>query len=153
MNKWRSRHLFKEEVDFGQKPQSTTLLITYGTLLRKSHTLQIGNFNQDLRHTEDGELGQRLLAAGYSLLGYPQLKVFSLVENNLWEVLERYWRWYIGKNEQMNIHDYFHAIKASIKPMAQTDFTQGDWGCIPISLLCPHYCFAKTWLRKLTISR
>ena len=149
VNQWRSTHLFKEKADYGTGFKKSNLFITYGTIVRKTHILNVGNFNPKLRHSEDEDLGERLIQNGYSLLSNHDLIVNCNVENSLLEVLERYWRWYIGKNEKMTFKDYLHSIKNSIKPMAQEDLNSGNWSCIPISLFCPHYCLFKTLLTRL----
>lgn len=144
VNQWRSTHLFKEKADYGTGFKKSNLFITYGTIVRKSHILNVGNFNPKLRHSEDEDLGERLLQNGYTLLSNHDLIVNCNVENSLLEVLERYWRWYIGKNEKMSFMDYLHIIKGSLNPMVIEDIKSGYFKCIPISLLCPHYCFFKT---------
>ena len=50
IGRWRSRHLFKEDVKPGP-PVPTSMLITYGTLMRKASILEVGNFNSSLVHT------------------------------------------------------------------------------------------------------
>jgi glycosyltransferase involved in cell wall biosynthesis len=144
VNQWRSTHLFKEKADYETGFVKSNLFITYGTTVRKSHILDVGNFNPDLKHSEDEEMGERLLQNGYTLLSNHDLKVNCNVENSLLEVLERYWRWYIGKNEKMSFMDYVHTIKGSLNPMVIEDIKSGSYKCIFISLLCPHYCFFKT---------
>ena len=94
-------------------------------------------------------LGDRLLAAGYEIWGDCDLIVTSLTNNTLGEVLERYWRWYAGKEEKMGLATYWHDLKGSIRPMAASDLANGDWGCACISLLSPHYRFWKTLCNKL----
>lgn len=148
VGRWRSRHLFKENVTPGP-PIPTAMLITYGTLMRTSPILQVGNFNQSLMHTEDNELGLRLVSAGYKILGSPDAVVRSIALPKLWNTLERYWRWYVGVDEKVSIGNYLHTIKASFRPMAQQDVASGDWAAAMISLLCPHYCLWKTLSRKL----
>lgn len=143
VDRWRSRHLFKEQVVFPKSSQSK-MLITYGTLMRRSSVLEVGNFNANLRHTEDHELGNRLLAAGHQIWGDSTLIVTSLVRNTLREIMERYWRWHAGKDEKFHLGTYWHDIKGSIKPMASTDLAQKDWICACISLMSPHYRFLKT---------
>ena len=147
IDRWRSRHLFKEEVNFpGAGPD--VMLITYGTLMRRSPILEVGNFDATLRHTEDGELGNRLLAAGYEIWGDCSLMVTSLADNSLKQVLERYWRWYAGKDEPLSLANYWHDVKGSVRPMATSDLAKGDWCCAAISLLSPHYRFWKTLTNK-----
>ena len=149
VNKWRSIHLFKENANYGTGFVKSNLFITYGTIVRKSHLMAVGNFNPKLRHSEDEEMGERLLQNGYTLLSNHDLQVHSNLENSLFEVLERYWRWHVGRNEQCSLWDYLQSIKNSIKPMAQADLHYRHWTSIPISLFCPHYCWLKTLLTRL----
>tara|TARA_B100001093_G_C26853941_1_gene1026460 strand:+ start:947 stop:1768 length:822 start_codon:yes stop_codon:yes gene_type:complete len=148
VNKWRSIHLFKENVDFKSGFQKSNLMITYGAIMRKSHIMEVGNFDPELVHSEDEEITERLLHNGYTLLSNHDLKVYCNIDNTLIEVLERYWRWYIGKEQKMTFKDYLHSIKCSIKPMIHEDLKAGYWGCILISLLCPHYSYFKTLTYK-----
>ena len=148
-SRWRGRHLFKESHNFGIKPMETLSLATYGTLMRRDSTLAVGNFNPSLRHSEDKELGDRLVGAGFKILGDPNLTIYSLSKDSIFKVLERYWRWYGGVHEKMTIADYFHAMKSSLKPMVQEDLRKADWPCALISLICPHYGFARSVYRNL----
>ena len=148
VDRWRGRHLFKEEETFPEAGPDI-MLITYGTLMKRSPVLEVGNFNASLRHTEDGELGDRLLAAGFEIWGDSNLIVTSLTHNTLLQVMERYWRWHAGKDEQLSLATYWHDLKGSIRPMAASDLANGDWGCACISLLSPHYRFWKTLCNKL----
>lgn len=147
---WRGRHLFKKDHDFGEIFQEAKSLTTYGTLLRRSAVLDVGNFNPSLRHSEDKDLGKRLLNAGYKIIGDPNLVVYSIKKDSVLSVLERYWRWYGGENESMSLRDYLNAIKASIKPMIQQDLKAKDWRAAFISFICPHYGFFRHLYRKLT---
>ena len=74
---WRGRHLFKEEFDFGILPTEANSLTTYGTILRKSAVTEAGNFNQYLSHSEDRDLGKRILSQGFKIIGDPNLIVYS----------------------------------------------------------------------------
>jgi glycosyltransferase involved in cell wall biosynthesis len=151
VDKWRSMHLFKENAYYETGFVKSDLFITYGTIIRKSHILNVGNFNPNLKHSEDEDLGERLIQNGYSLLSNHDLIVNCNVENSLLEVLERYWRWYIGKNEKMSFMDYLHTIKGSLNPMVINDIKSGNYKCIFISLLCPHYCFFKTLFSRIQL--
>jgi GT2 family glycosyltransferase len=146
--RWRSRHLFNEDV----KPRPARpgkMLITYGTLMRRNPVMEVGNFDPALTHTEDNELGLRLHAKGYKILGVTDAIIRSIAEPRFWKTLERYWRWHAGIDEKLSIKNYMHSIKASIRPMAEKDLAKGDWLAAMISLLCPHYCTWKTITRKL----
>jgi biofilm PGA synthesis N-glycosyltransferase PgaC len=148
VNKWRSIHLFKENAKYGSGFQKSDLFITYGAIVRKSHIMAVGNFNAELKHSEDEEMGKRLLANGYTLLSNHDLNVYCNFDNSLREVFERYWRWNVGKDQKMSLRDYAHSIKSSIKPMVQEDLQTRHWSCIPISLICPHYCYFKTLITR-----
>jgi cellulose synthase/poly-beta-1,6-N-acetylglucosamine synthase-like glycosyltransferase len=129
---------------------NTKSLTTYGTILRRSAVLDVGNFNSALRHSEDKDLGKRLLNAGYKIIGDPNLIVYSIKKDSVLSVLERYWRWYGGEGESMCFYDYLMAIKASIRPMIQQDIMASDLKSALISFLCPHYGYCRYLFRKLT---
>jgi GT2 family glycosyltransferase len=150
VSKWRGRHLFKQNYDFGTSVHEAKSLTTYGTILRRSAVLDVGNFNRELVHSEDKELGDRLLNAGYKIIGDPKLIVYSLKKDTALSVLERYWRWYGGKDEKFTLKDYWHAIKASFRPMMQEDFKAKEWSSALISFLCPHYGFLRYFYRNLS---
>ena len=145
VERWRGRHLFK--IDLPETLQHHAPLMTHGTLLRVDTVMQLGNFNPQLRHSEDAELGARLLAAGFDVIQDRSLKVMSLGKNSLLEVLERYWRWHAGPEESVSLSSYVKQISYSIKVMARCDLKAGDPLSVPISLLSPHYQFWKTRLK------
>ena len=147
---WRSRHLFKEEFDFGTEFHNAKSLTTYGTILRKDSIIKVGNFNKVLRHSEDKDLGKRLLNAGYKIIGDPNLIVYSMKNDSVLSLLARYWRWYGGEDEAMSFIDYWNAIKSSIRPMIQQDLKARDWRAVLVSILCPHYGYARYIYRKIT---
>lgn len=147
---WRSRQLFKSQFDFGPAAKEASSLTTYGTILRKSAVLKVGNFNPILTHSEDQELGTRLIKAGYKIIGDPNLVIYSIKKDTVFSVLERYWRWYGGIDESLTFNEYLHAIKASFKPMMQQDLKHYDLGSALISMLCPHYGYARAKLRQFS---
>lgn len=143
---WRGRHLFRvQEV---MAVQHGALLSTYGCVLRSSAVLEVGNFDRSLRHSEDADLGRRLLAAGFDVVFDPSLLVVAGVSNSLSQVLERYWRWYAGSSEGMNLRGYFKQIWYSLKVMARRDLQEGDLLSLPITLFSPHYQFWRSWARR-----
>ncbi|HEY3855113.1 MAG TPA: glycosyltransferase [Verrucomicrobiae bacterium] len=145
--RWRGRHLFKTNAQ--QTLNRRAPLATGGVLFRKSHVLAAGNFDACLRHSEDADLGGRLLAQGYEVIFDPAIHVFSLAVNTLLEVLERYWRWYAGKDEEVSWKLYFRQIVYSLKVMARQDMRAGDLLGVPISLIVPHYQFWCSLWRNL----
>jgi GT2 family glycosyltransferase len=146
--RWRSRHLFKAGHMMHVTHQAP--LITYGTLMRRSAVLSVGNFNQELRHSEDAELGVRLLSAGFDIVFDPSTPVFCNTDNSLCRVLERYWRWHVGSNESISLKSYWKNILFSLKCMAYQDLVERDPLCAIISLICPHVQFWTTVVRSLT---
>ena len=146
---WRARHLFKSEHNYGMLVHDACSLNTYGLLMKKEIVLKIGNFNSNLRHSEDKELGQRLKDEGYRILGDPNLYVYSMKIDSVISVLERYWRWYGGTKEKMSLIDYLHSIKSSIRLMIPQDLNQGDWRSALISFICPHYGYLRYLVRKI----
>ena len=139
IERWRGRHLFKLDQPVAIRRRVT--LATFGAMVRRSAVLAVGNYDRTLRHSEDGDLGERLLAAGYEVVSDPSLEITSVASNTLGEVLERYWRWYAGKDEAASWSDYFRQIAFSLKGMALQDLRAGDPFSVPISLLSPHYRF------------
>jgi len=144
--RWRARHLFKDGAA-GLSVNRKACLATYGAVIRRNVALTVGNYDAALRHSEDRDLGARLLAAGWDVICDPNLVVHSNSRNSLWQVLERYWRWYAGSDEGFSFKHYVRAVWYSVKVMGVQDLNAGDVGSVGISLLCPHYQFWKSALR------
>jgi glycosyltransferase involved in cell wall biosynthesis len=142
--RWRGRHLFK--VDLVQQPVRRTSLCTWGTLVRATAVRSVGGYNPQLRHTEDGDLGERLLAANLDVVYDPRLEVQSIAANTLGQVLERHWRWYAGTHPAVSWREYRKSVAYSIKCMAMDDLRAGDLLSVPVSLLSPHYHFVRSLL-------
>lgn len=146
VGRWRARHLFKAGQSISISHYSQ--LITYGTIIKRRPTLQLGNFSSSLRHSEDADLGLRILAAGYDIVTDPSVPVLCNVQNTLAETLERYWRWYAGPSEDISLSGYVRNVSYSIKCMASADLVAGDLVSVFISLVCPHYQFFKSFLKS-----
>jgi glycosyltransferase involved in cell wall biosynthesis len=142
--RWRGRHLFK--VAAAHEPARRMSLSTWGTLVRASAIRSVGGYDQTLRHTEDGELGSRLLAASHDVVYDPRLEVMSVAPNTLGQVMERHWRWYAGTHPAVNWREYRKSIAYSVKCMAMDDLRAGDPLSVPVSLLSPHYHFWRSLL-------
>lgn len=142
VGRWRARHLFKSGDAIGVRHRAP--LITFGAMVRRSAVLEVGNFDPQLRHSEDAELGERLLSAGHDIVFDPSVPVYCNVQNTLGEVLERYWRWHAGPDARVSRSAYWRNIVYSIKAMASRDVRAGDPLGAFISLVCPHYCFWKS---------
>lgn len=151
VGRWRSRHLFKANHCMAVKHNASLGAGGCG-LIRKSAVLAVGNFNPLLRHSEDAELGERLLAAGYDIVFDPSATYICNVRNTLIQVLERYWRWHAG-SEEINWKisswkSYLKNIVYSVKVMAWQDIANGDLSASCISLICPHYGFWNPRIRN-----
>ena len=142
--RWRSRHLFKEDIKYTPGQLTQTSLVTYGTIVRKSMILQAGNFDPKYKHSEDEELGERLMKLGFKSIGDPSLITFSEVINSLTEVLERHWRWHVGKDENFNLFSFINLIRSSLNPMLVQDLKANDIGASVISLIYPFFFLFKT---------
>jgi len=142
--RWRSRHLFKDYVSHRPNTINISSLITYGTLMKKSVILKLGNFDPRLRHSEDEDMADRINASDFYSLGHSDLDIICIKKNSLLEVFERYWRWNIGKKEKFNIFTYYNIIKCSFKPMAQIDISKKDYPAALVSLILPHFFLIKS---------
>jgi GT2 family glycosyltransferase len=146
-DRWRARHLYKMKEK--KSLRYNAVLSTYGCILRRSAIVRVGNFDHSLRHSEDSELGYRLLAAGYKVVFDPSLHVISCISNSVYEVLDRYWRWNAGAHEETSISAYIKLIWYSIRVLVRRDISDKDLLSIPISLVCPHFQFWKSWSRNM----
>ncbi len=156
LDRWRSRHLFREKSLKSASEEPCSMLISYGTILRRNIIQEVGGFNVELKHNEDQELGNRLAKYGYKVIGLLDLKIYPSISNTLPEVLERYSRWHMDTEEKPSFAGYWHNIKASFRPMIQADLEDGDWKAILISLLVPHvqfYFSFKTFLLRNKASK
>ena len=137
VSRWRARNLFKAGVP--RSASKGASFITFGAMVRSSAVVAVGGFDASLRHSEDAELGSRLDAANFDVVGDPTLQVFCNIRNSLPQVLERYWRWYAGKDEYFSLKIYFKRVLFSIRNMAWGDLQAGEPLACLISLLLPHY--------------
>jgi GT2 family glycosyltransferase len=143
--RWRSRHLLKCEMECSVSKDAT--FSTWGALMRRSAAIAVGNFDPKCRHTEDAEIGGRLKKAGHDVLFVPEARVFTQGQNSVAQLLERYWRWHVGREEEFTLGRYFAQLLYSARAMAALDLKAGDPLSAMISLLTPHY-FLWRRLRK-----
>ncbi len=146
VGRWRARHLFKAGHLMKVERQAT--LITSGTILRRSAVLQVGNFNPSLYHSEDSELGKRLLDAGYDVVSDPSVKVLCNVQNTLWQVLERYCRWNFGDDQSFSVLCFVQSIAYGFKVMLAADLRELDVQAGLISLFVPFYRLWRSLKKK-----
>lgn len=150
VDRWRGRHLFKINLATKLPAQRGASLALGGAVLRKSAVLGAGNFNAQLRHSEDRELGDRLLRSGWEVVFDPEMEVTAVASSSLGQVLERYWRWYAGVKGEVTWKGYFKMVTYSITVMARQDLSASDPLSVPISLLCPHYQFWRSVRNKIS---
>jgi glycosyltransferase involved in cell wall biosynthesis len=139
--RWRGRHLIKENA--GDAVERGAPLITTGCAIRCDAATAVGGFDRSMVAGEDGELGARLLAAGFDVVKDPALAVETAKAETIASVLERYARWNTG--EPIRWAGYLRLILFSAKVMARADLSAGDFGAAAISLLAPHYQFVWSW--------
>jgi cellulose synthase/poly-beta-1,6-N-acetylglucosamine synthase-like glycosyltransferase len=140
--RWRGRHLYKTgEI---QHPGLVDSLITWAFVARAAAVREVGNFNQDLRHSEDLELGERLIAAGWRIVYEPRATVMTSGSNTIAEVFERYWRWNSGLHPRFRAAGYLKNVAYAIKVLAKRDLAARDPACAVLSLALPHYCAIRT---------
>ena len=146
VSQWRARNLFK--ADLPRVASVGAPFITFGTMVRSSALAAVGGYDTSLRHSEDAELNDRLVVGNYEVIEDPSLKVYCNVSNSLLEVLERYWRWYAGKDELFGLKSYIKLIWFSVRTMAWGDLRAGQPLTCFISLLVPHYQFMRFLMKK-----
>ena len=139
VDRWRARHLFRESSLKDAWAEPCSMLITYGTIFIRRVIEEVGGFNPLLRFKEDQDMGERLVSAGYRIVGDPNLEVYPSISNTVSEVLERYSRWYMDTDEKPSLKGYWHNLRASFRPMMEMDLREGDWGSALISMLVPHF--------------
>ncbi|HVU32056.1 MAG TPA: glycosyltransferase family 2 protein [Opitutaceae bacterium] len=151
VSRWRARHLFKIGVSRAEMPGAVDggRFATWGAMVRRSALLAVGNYDARLRQAEDADVGRRLDAAGWRVVYDTRLAVFSIAENSLGQVLERYWRWNAGRDCRVTWTGYLKNIRYSLG-VAGRDLVSGAPAVAAISLLCPHYCFwrSRHWMRR-----
>lgn len=149
--RWRARHLFKQAGGAGVNRRAA--LATYGAWVRRSALVAVGGYDPSLRHSEDVELGSRLLAAGYEVVFDPELVTESNVINTPTEVLERYWRWHANHDEAFSVAGFFRHSWYALRTLAARDLASGDLAAAALSLWLPFFLLGKTGQRRLTGAR
>jgi glycosyltransferase involved in cell wall biosynthesis len=146
VDRWRSRHLFKCTTPAPLLRRAG--LMTAGCLLRGAACEAVGGFNPALRHSEDADLGDRLLSEGWDVVADPALGMRCTVSNTARQVLERYWRWNAGVEEQTSWIGYVRLIAYAVKCMAVADLRAGDPAALGLTLVAPHYQFWRSRVRS-----
>ena len=140
IDRWRARHVFRQFSPTGPV-QSGAMLATYGTVVRAGAVVRAGGFNPALRHSEDADLGRRMLATGGDVLFVPELKTLSNVRNSLLAVMERYSRWSAGASGRTDFRTWWRATVYAWRAMLPMDLRAGDPAAAGISLISPLFQF------------
>jgi GT2 family glycosyltransferase len=135
--RWRNRHLFRVENTRELKERAP--LATWGVLMRRDAVLEVGNFSARHRHSEDAELGARLANAGWNIIFEPSAELHPTSASSVAQLLERYWRWHAGAEENFHFDHYLKQVAYSLRVMAARDVCAGDPLAALISLWTPHY--------------
>ncbi|MCX5706524.1 MAG: glycosyltransferase family 2 protein [Candidatus Omnitrophica bacterium] len=146
IRRWFFRHLSQKTGIQVQKHKA--LLVTGGAIVRKTAVINSGNYDPSLHYSEDADLGKRLLECGYNVIFDPCLENIASRKDGLSQVLMRHLRWCGEKNREVNFRWYVRQIYHSFKVMAVRDIKAGDFMCMLISLLSPHYQFWFSWRKK-----
>ncbi len=133
-DRWRGRHLFKEEAP---PLNRGALLATTLCVLRREAVEQVGGFNAALRSGEDADLGRRLLAAGWEVIGDPGLVAMSLSRESAHALLARYARW--NSPNGVRGRAWWRQLSYAVKSMAREDLRAGDPLAAVLSVAAPFY--------------
>lgn len=136
--RWKDRHLFKTGLEPAVSRRA--VLSTWGALVRASAAASVGGYQEALRHSEDADLGARLQAAGYQVVYDPSLGVRSTVRNTVGQVLERYWRWYVGAEQRGTVRFVFDQARVALRILLPADLSARDLGAAAITLALPAAC-------------
>lgn len=140
VDRWKSKYLYRKGEFFGKIESSTFL--TGGAVIRRSAVMKIGNYNTLYKHSEDRELGDRLILSGFKILSDDDMRMSCQRRDSLFKVYERYWRWNTGSD--ISIYSYIKNVYYSLKEMVIKDLMENDLPKAFISLLQPHYTFFKS---------
>lgn len=135
--RWRARHLLLQGVEAESSEYSS--LATWSYVARVSFIRDVGNFRRDLRHSEDVELGDRLLKAGYKVVFEPKCIAYPLVSNTIRQCLERHWRWYVARHGRMTLTDLCRWAGLAWRSMLVEDMRAKDPAAAVISLILPFH--------------
>jgi glycosyltransferase involved in cell wall biosynthesis len=149
IDRWRARHLYKQDIP--EVPNPRGAFSTYGAIARKSAVMQAGNYDRSLRHGEDYDLGERLLAKG-NVVADPGLEIQPVIHNTLFQVMERFARWNRAAIETYDLHELIQSHILAWRILIPGDLAQGDWRCACISAAVPYFCFAYADRRSLLFS-
>jgi N-acetylglucosaminyltransferase len=136
--RWKQRHLFKADGLHGFRRGA--VLCTWGAIVRRASVEACGGYDRSLRHSEDADLGVRLLRAGHDVVHDTSLGVVSSVRNTTAQVLERYWRWYVGASQNGAIRFVIDQFRVSVRIQLPKDVARRDLGCALITLAMPFAC-------------
>lgn len=144
-DRWRARYLFRE--DAAMSVTRSASLITFGTVVRRSAVEDAGGYDARMRHSEDRDLGERLLRCGGDVVFDPALRIGASAHDSPSALLERYWRWTAGVSERADARHYLKQIRYAWRHMVVPDVESRDLGMALLSGIAPHYCYWRTRAR------
>ena len=127
------------------RTQRQAVLSTAGSIVRATSVRAVGGYASSLRRGEDRDLGERLLAAGCDVIYDPRLTMVAIGDDTVSSALERYWRWNVA-DKPASFRGYLQSVAYSLKVMTLGDLSRGDLGSAMVSVVCPHYCLARSAL-------
>lgn len=136
-SKWREKNLFLETYPEEELPYEVKSLSTYSVMLRRSHVLNVGNFDPNLRQFEDHDLGERILNHGYKILFDPTLYCISNKRDNLFQLATRVDRWYSPSNEGLDLKSFKNLLKTALSIWVKRDIQSREFSGVMISLILP----------------
>ena len=139
IDRWRARHLFQQEIEHQIKRKCD--LATYGAVVRKSSIMRAGNYDPHLRHGEDFDLGIRLMDVGDTVFD-PSLEIEPVARNTLFQVMERYARWYRASIHQYSLRDFIDSHIVAWKILIPRDLEKRDWPAALITATLPYFSLA-----------
>ncbi len=134
---WRNKYLFNGDFDYGNEEIDTESLSTYATLTKRNHILQIGNFNKEMRHSEDQELAKRIKANGLKIIASPNLFTYSVKEENIFSMYERYWRWNYGYKKNVTMKELLTITKFFTSRAVKFELKRLNFRLAFFTILCP----------------
>lgn len=146
VDRWRGRHLYKTD----EEQQSTVVdhLATGGFCQRVATINAVGNFSRTCRHSEDAEMGQRLLLHHHKIVFEAGAILTTLTSNSLKQVFERYWRWHAGVSPRFQPVPFIRFWWYTLKVLVPQDLRQRDLASATFSMLLPYYYGWRTmWSR------
>ena len=151
--RWQNRHLVRgRETEFREEKHREAF-VTWGAVVKRDAVMKVGNYDPNMRQSEDLELGNRLREKGYKCVVEPKAELFTSECRTVSEVLGKYRRWKRGVDPKEGLKWYIRQMVYAGKVQARRDLEERDLPGAVISLLSPHYIFWMDICEKKQLSR